>query len=44
VVILGDFAGVTDLAASRNTVFIGVPFDIPFSTGHVAVYEDAPTP
>jgi hypothetical protein len=44
VVILGDFAGVTDLAASRNTVLIGVPFDSPFSTGHVAVYEDAPTP
>lgn len=44
VVVLGEFAGFTDLAASRNTVFAGVPFDSPFSTGHVAVYEDPATP
>jgi hypothetical protein len=40
---LGDFSGITDLAASGNTALVGVPFDSPFSTGHVDGYENAPT-
>ncbi|MET0657911.1 MAG: FG-GAP repeat protein [Steroidobacteraceae bacterium] len=43
-IVLGDYAGIGDHAASGNTALTGVPNDSPFNTGYVAGYENSPTP